>query len=226
MPLPGTGCRRPIVRVSTRGSWVLAPGEGTNRIGLVVLCAAMIIGLGIAYPRFVHSSNLAAVLLTASPYLLAAIGSTYLLIGGNVDLSIGAQWALDGMVVAFVAQTTQNTVAAIVCGLALGMLIGLVNGGLVHSLPISPLIVTLGMTLVYGGFSFVVSQGNPIEGLPNSFIALGQGNVDGIAWPVIISLVVFVLGSLYLLVSVTGLRILLLVVTRRPHDRPVLGPDG
>ena len=66
------------------------------------------VGLGIVYPRFVHSSNLAAVLLTASPYILASIGSTYLLIGGNVDLSIGAQWALDGMVVAFVAQTTQS----------------------------------------------------------------------------------------------------------------------
>ena len=59
----------------------------------------------------------------------------------------------------------------------------------------------------YGGFSFVVSQGNPIEGLPNSFIAIGQGTVDGIGWPVIISLIVFVLGSLYLLVSVSGLRV-------------------
>ena len=54
-----------------RGPWVLAPGEGTNRVGLLVLCVAMVIGLGIAYPRFVHSSNLAAVLLTASPFLLA-----------------------------------------------------------------------------------------------------------------------------------------------------------
>ena len=190
-----------------RRLWVLAPGEGTNRVGLLALCVAMVIGLGIAYPRFVHSSNLAAVLLTASPFLLASIGSTYLLIGGNVDLSIGSQWALDGMVVAYVAQTTQSTIAAIVCGLVLGMVIGLINGSLVSSLPISPLIVTLGMTLVYGGFSFVVSQGNPIEGLPNSFIAIGQGTVDGIGWPVIISLVVFVLGSLYLLVSVTGLRV-------------------
>jgi ribose/xylose/arabinose/galactoside ABC-type transport system permease subunit/ABC-type branched-subunit amino acid transport system ATPase component len=167
----------------------------------------MVIGLGIAYPRFVHSSNLFAVLLTASPYLLASIGSAYLLIGGNVDLSIGAQWALDGMVVAYVAQVTQSPAAAIFTGLGLGVVLGAINGLLVRSLPISPLIVTLGMTLVYGGFSYVVSQGNPIEGLPNAFIVLGQGRVGGIGWPVIISLIVFLLGSLYLLVSVTGLRV-------------------
>ena len=115
-----------------------------------------------------------------------------------------SQWALDGMVVAYVAQTTQNTSCSDRLRLSAWHADRAINGGLVQLLANIAIIVTLGMTLVYGGSRLSSRKGTRSRAYLNSFIALGQGNVDGIAWPVIISLVVFVLGSLYLLVSVTG----------------------
>ena len=77
---------------------------------------------------------------------------------------------------------------------------------LVRKLSISPLIVTLAMLALYGGFAFVVSS-TAVYGFPTGLLELGRGKIFGIQYTVVIAVAVFVIGSFILTRTVTGLRI-------------------
>ncbi|MCB0125226.1 MAG: hypothetical protein KDE58_23390, partial [Caldilineaceae bacterium] len=79
-----------------------------NRLGLGLLCIALILFFGLRYDNFFTIDNAFATLLNISSIAIAAIGSGFLLISGNVDLSIGGQYALTSVVVARTAVLTQN----------------------------------------------------------------------------------------------------------------------
>jgi ribose/xylose/arabinose/galactoside ABC-type transport system permease subunit len=88
------------------------PWDATSRIGLTVLCAALYLGLGFKYPNFLTADNFFITLLSVTSIGVAAIGMTALLISGNVDLSIGGQYAFIGMVTGIVARDWHNTTLA------------------------------------------------------------------------------------------------------------------
>ena len=81
-------------RPSILGGTITAPGEGSKRIGLLVVAVALFVGFGLSYSTFMTISNSEVILLNSSTILIAGLGTMALLISGNVDLSIGAQWAL------------------------------------------------------------------------------------------------------------------------------------
>jgi len=112
-----------VQRVSRLQAWRSRserPWDWTSRIGLVVFCAALYLGLGIKYPNFLTADNFFVTLLSVTSIGVAAIGMTALLISGNVDLSIGGQYAFIGIVTGIVARDSQNTALAILTGLACG----------------------------------------------------------------------------------------------------------
>jgi ribose/xylose/arabinose/galactoside ABC-type transport system permease subunit/ABC-type branched-subunit amino acid transport system ATPase component len=189
------------------GARISAPGEGSKRLGLLMVAVALFLGLGLKYPNFVTVSNSEVILLNSSTILIAGLGTMALLISGNVDLSIGAQWALNAMVVALVARDTHGTILPVVVGLGLGFGTGLTNGLLVRLLKINPLIVTLAMNLIWGGLAFVVSGGFAIYGFSTGFTNIGSASIAGVPLPGIVALVLFALGSFWLISSRTGLRI-------------------
>ncbi len=178
-----------------------------NRLGLALLCLALILFFGVAFDNFLTVSNGFTILLSTSSIAIAAVGEAFLLISGNVDLSIGGQYALISIVSAVVARATQNPALTVVVALALGTLLGLVNGLLVRVLKISPLIVTIGTTAIYRGLAYVVSGGVSVFGFPAGFLALGRTYLGPMPVPVLVALVVFVLGGLVLTRNVVGLRI-------------------
>lgn len=137
---------------------------------------------------------------------IAAIGSGFLLISGNVDLSIGGQYALLSVVAATVAKTTHSPVASVAAPLLLGAALGLANGQLVRLLKISPLIVTIGTAAIFHGLAYVVTGGVSVFGFPEPFIALGRTYLGPVPLPVLISAVVFLVGGFVILRTVAGLR--------------------
>jgi ribose/xylose/arabinose/galactoside ABC-type transport system permease subunit/ABC-type branched-subunit amino acid transport system ATPase component len=178
-----------------------------NRLGLGLLCLALIGFFGIQYDNFFTIDNAFATLLNISSIAIAAIGSGFLLISGNVDLSIGGQYALISVVVARAAVLTQNPLLAVLAGLLFGAFLGLVNGLLVRGLKISPIIVTIGTAAIFRGMAYVVSGGVSIFGFPESFIAIGRTRIGPASVPVLIAAVVFIVGGLVLVRTVIGLRI-------------------
>jgi ribose/xylose/arabinose/galactoside ABC-type transport system permease subunit/ABC-type branched-subunit amino acid transport system ATPase component len=193
-------------KAARRDPIVAVPGEASRRTGLWVVCILLVAFFGTSYDNFATVDNGLAIALNVSSIAIAGIGTAALLTSGNVDLSIGGQYALISVLVAATARDTQSTVAAIAVGLTAGATLGLLNGLLVRRLQISPLIVTLGMMLVYRGLAFVVSDAASIFGFPQSFLSIGQHKLLGFPIPVIIAAVVFTVGSVLLTTTVHGLR--------------------
>lgn len=189
------------------GQAMTAPGEGSKRLGLLLVAIGLFLGFGIAYPHFLTFSNSEVILLNSSTILIAGLGTMALLISGNVDLSIGSQWALIAMIVGRVAHDSQGVVLPVAVGLAVGLGTGLVNGLLVRLLKINPLIVTLAMNLIWGGLAFVISDGYAIYGFSSGFAKIGSASLLGLPAPGLVALLLFAVGGFALVATRAGLRI-------------------
>ncbi|MFN8446667.1 MAG: ABC transporter permease, partial [Caldilineaceae bacterium] len=188
-------------RQSIASAW-----DWRNRLGLGLLCIALILFFGVQYDNFFTIDNGFATLLNISSILIAAVGSGFLLVSGNVDLSIGGQYALIGIVVAQTVVKSQSPLLGVIVGLLCGASLGLVNGLLVRALKISPIIVTIGTSAIFRGMAYVVSGGISVFGFPEPFIAIGRSRIGPAPLPVIIAAIVFVLAGFVLVRTVVGLR--------------------
>ncbi|MEV0568740.1 ATP-binding cassette domain-containing protein [Dactylosporangium sp. NPDC050588] len=192
---------------SGRPTRYLSPGESSRRLGLGLLCVVLVAYFGISYDNFFTVSNGLTILMNVSSIAIAAIGAMFLLVSGNVDLSIGGQYALISVVTALFARDTGNAAIAVVAGLVSGLLLGLINGILVRYMKISPLIVTLGTMAVFKGMAYLVGSGKSVFGFSEAFIFLGRARINTVPLPVIIAAVLFVIGGFWLLRTRTGLRL-------------------
>jgi len=186
---------------------LLAPGDSSRRTGLAVVGAGLLVYFSFHFDNFATPDNFTTTGLNVSAIAIAAIGTMALLVSGNVDLSIGSMYALVAVVTATVVVDTQSVALGIAVALGLGLLLGLVNGLLVLWLKISPLIVTLGMLAIYRGLAFVVGNGVPVYGFPDSFAEIGRTRWLEVPVPVIVAALVFAIGGWVLVATVNGLRL-------------------
>ncbi|HPL28848.1 MAG TPA: ABC transporter permease [Anaerolineae bacterium] len=123
----------------------------------------------------------------------------FVMISGAIDLSIGSQIVFTNIVMAILmARYHVNPALAILCCLAMGTLLGTVNGILSVRLQIHPLIITLGTATIYKGLGYIVADGKNIIGLPESFKVLGQGYLGPVPIPVAIMIVIALIANLIL----------------------------
>lgn len=181
------------------------PGEGSaprrrgvkvfsflSRYGTIVALAIMILIFSIAHPEsFLTVNNFINVLNQSSLTALIAGGLTVALVVGEFDLSIGFMASLACVLVAgLMGRSGLPVVLAIIAVLAVGGLVGGINGALVAKARINAVIATLGIGTVLVGVSYTYSSGAPTVGLPSSFLKLALGKVVGIPNPVIIVAVI------------------------------------
>ena len=164
---------------------------------LVVIIVASVI-MSIASPIFLTPLNILANLLSVSIECIVAIGMTALMVSGGFDMSVGSTVALCGAVAAMAMKAGMAVPLAILLALAVGTLIGIINGLLIAKVGINPFITTLGMMSVIRGLLLVVTRAKNITGLPASFKIIGQGKLFGIQYPIIIALVLLIIGDILL----------------------------
>jgi len=161
---------------------------------LLILCLA----IGLLIPEFLTANNLLNVLRQVSITGMIAVGMTFVIITGGIDISVGAIVALCGVVVALALKAEVGVALSIVAALAAGAAAGLANGVLVTHVRISPFVATLGTMSVFRGLTLITANGQAIWELPKSFIAIGTGYTFGIPNPVIIVLALFLAGHVLL----------------------------
>lgn len=125
---------------------------------------------------FLTFDNFLNVLRRSSVYGIVAIGMTFVIISGGIDLSVGSMLAVCGMVGAWVMATT-GIVAGTITGVAAGLLSGLANGLLITRFRLQPFIVTLGTMSFFRGVALVMKDGQPIN-VPD-YKYLGEGVILG-----------------------------------------------
>jgi ribose transport system permease protein len=169
-------------------------------IPFVVLFVALSIGSG----PFLTAGNLLNILDQQSATLIIGAAGTLVLISGGIDLSVGATYALAGVVSAETAQA-YGVVPGIVVGLLVGIVVGVVNGVVSTLLRINPLIATLAMSFIVSGIASRVSNGNLIV-LTNQpdFAKIAQTSFLGVRTSVWIALVVILILGLLLAWTTSG----------------------
>jgi len=181
-------------------------GGGSRRLGLAVLALMLVVIFQIEAGNFVTYSNLVAILVNTSAILMVSIFLARLLIAGAIDLSLGGVYALSAVGSAMVARASGSALLAVGAALAMGALLGAINGLLVRGLHISPIIVTLGLLAIYRGFALVLTDARSVTGLPEAFLTLGRARPFGVPLPVLVALGAFALGSFVLGRTVSGMR--------------------
>lgn len=126
----------------------------TVTVGLIVLC----IVFGILNPTFASSKNIGNLLRQIAPIILIGIGQSYVLITGNIDLSIGSVVGMSCMISATLMTKGLNPWAAVLVTIFCCLLVGVVNGQLVAKCKLPPFIATLGTMTIARGIAQIVNN--------------------------------------------------------------------
>lgn len=163
---------------------------------LSVLSGLILLSLifGFMSDKFFSVDNLLTVALQSAIIAIIAIGQTYVIITTGIDLSIGSNIALAGIVAAILMTSGVAVPIAVIGGLLSGCLVGLINGLIVVYGNIPPFIVTLGTMSIVRGVSLVITKGIPVTDLPETFTIIGTGSIASIPIPAVI---MFVLVAIF-----------------------------
>lgn len=160
---------------------------------VAMLLILMTITMTFINSTFMTSANIFNILTQISVYGILSCGMTMCIIAGEFDLSIGSVAAFSGMICVSLIKVI-GIVPAILCTILLGAVIGLINGLLVTKLKINSFIVTLAAMTAYFGIALKLNNGSPIQCPNETFSDLGNGDLFGITYPVIIY-VVFIIAT-------------------------------
>ena len=170
-------------------------GSSGSVLGILIALAALCLDLAIASPVFFTASNFLNVFQQIALNFVVAVGMTFVIISGGIDLSVGSNIALSGLLMGILMKNfgVPVIITIIVCILFSG-LIGLINGMLISFLNLPPFIATLGMMSIVRGAAYTVTNGQPIYTFPKGFTAISS-RVGGIPlYSTLILIAVFLLG--------------------------------
>lgn len=168
-------------------------------MAFVIICAV----ISLLSPAFLTAPNIVNVLRQISINAILAIGVTYVILTGGIDLSLGSIVAITGVLAAtFAHPNTHPLVVPLLIGISGGVLIGVFNGLVITRFKVAPFIVTLGMMTIARGGALIISGGRPVSNLTDSFNFIGGGDLFGCPLPILILALVF-LFSHFILRSTT-----------------------
>ncbi|HRW49901.1 MAG: ABC transporter permease [Caldilinea sp.] len=179
-----------------------------NKYGIVIILLAMFIAFSLLSEGFFTTRNIFNIIRQISFMGLIAIGVTMVIITGGIDLGSGSVLALAAVVATSLAQIQTSAtlkypglivpvIVPIGAALAIGALTGVINGSLIAKFKIPPFIATLGMMTVARGFALIYSN-KPLSQLTPEYNFIGQGEIFGVPFPVIILITVAILAHIML----------------------------
>lgn len=162
-----------------------------QRYGLTFSLVLICLGLSILSDRFLTIPNLTNVLRQSTINGIISVGMTLVIFTRGIDLSVGSILGLTAVVTADLMQSGWPVPSAVLAGLALGAILGLISGLLVTQLRIPAFIATLGVMTFCRGLALTYTEGKPVTGLPEGFRFMGNGNIGPIPMPIFIATLVF-----------------------------------
>ena len=178
------------------------------KYGIYLAFFLLIVVLSILSPNFLTVANLTNIVKQVSINGILAIGATYVLLSGGIDLSPGSLVALTGVVAASFSHPGEYPVfVPILAGLAVGALFGAINGFVIAKGKIPPFIVTLGMWTAARGVALVYTDGRPVIDVSDSYRFIGGGYIFGVPILIYFLVIVFVIAYFVLNNTVFGRRV-------------------
>lgn len=158
--------------------------------------------------RFATVDNALTILVAAAPFAMVALGQTFVILTGGIDLSVGSIIAVSAMTASSVVVGHPDRVwLGLLAGVVVGLVVGLINGLLVSWIGVAPFVATLGTMTAGSGIAFAIGNGAPINGLPDSWGSIANTSVFGIKIPVLLMIAGFIVSWLVLRKTAFGLRV-------------------
>jgi len=191
-------------------NWRAAIKTTLQQQGILVAFVLFLLGFSLYSDRFLTVANIMTVVRQVSIIGTIALGVTFVVIGGNLDLSVGSLLSLATVMVVDLHDKVGPALAIIIMFVAV-LAVGAINGTLVGWLRLNSLIVTLGMLSAVQGFTLIYSGGQNVDIVNQNatwFAVFGRGFVFGIAVPIFIFLILAVILQLILQRSGYGRKVL------------------
>lgn len=164
---------------------------------LIFIILFIVIIIGVIQPNFLSLYNIINIIRESSLVGIMAIGMTFVIISGGIDLSVGSVMGLSGIIVAMSMKFWNlNVPLSIFLSLMVGVTSGIIAGFLVSKLKVPAFLVTLSLMGILRGLDLIVSKSTPISTLPESFLFIGRGIVFGIPFPSIVFIVLLLIAFL------------------------------
>jgi len=172
--------------------------EHIQYAGLVLVTLAIAVGFQIVFGNVLTPANLRVLAMNMVFEGIMAIGMTFVIIMGGIDLSVASVFAFAEILVAkLMVEAGLPVLPAVLLTILASMVIGLINGTLIVLLRVHPLIITLGMLLTLRGVNLAITDGSSVSGFSEEFLFLGQGRLLGVDLPIgFFVIAALVLGAL------------------------------
>lgn len=157
-----------------------------NNRGIIIVLLLIGIMLSILSPVFLTTDNLITVLRQISTNMYLALGMTFVMILGGIDLSVGSIVAMCGtLIVGFIVTNGIPMIPAIILGILIGTFLGFVNGIVIAKFQVPAFIITLATMNVARGIAYVYSGGRSTRIVDDSFNRIGTGYIGFLPLPVL-----------------------------------------
>ncbi|HEV7725698.1 MAG: transporter permease [Modestobacter sp.] len=178
----------------------------SNVAPIVAALVVVSVVLSVLSPVFLTPNNLTNIVTQSAVVGIAAVGATFVIVTGGIDLSVGATIALAGLLGAMVGKSVDGWVG-ILAILGVAVLVGAFNGSSVAWLRLAPFIVTLAVMGMTRGLTLQFSQGQSVYDLPAALNWLGSAGVLGIKVSAVVTVVLFALAHFVLSRTTFGHRV-------------------
>ena len=205
------------------GRWLAALAR-QRELSLLIVMVALGAFVFAQAPQFLSASNLSQFSILAAIIAIAAVGQATVVLTHNVDLSVDATMGLVAFSVADLLRThTLALPQAMVYGVGLGVVLGLVNGTIVSVFRVPAIVATLGSMSVYRGFTFLIAGGRQVSlsDLPPEYINLARANAFGVPLFVILAVVIVAIAGVVLQQTRLGRQVY--AVGSNPEAAAILG---
>ncbi|MDP2945111.1 MAG: ABC transporter permease [Atribacterota bacterium] len=182
-----------------------------REFNLFVFILFIIFGVSLRTPSFLYINNFVDILNDTAILSMVAIGQLMIIVTGGIDLSVGSSLALSGMSVALLNQYHPGIpiFMIILISIAIGLLLGSINGLLVSQAKIPPIITTLGTMSIYRGLVFVLCKGTWVSAheMTEVFRVFPRRSFLGISSLIYLSILTVILFLIFLNLTRTGREI-------------------
>ena len=179
-------------------------GSLLRNFALVFIIIAISLVMSFASPAFMTSKNIINIIRQISINGIIAVGMTFVILTGGIDLSVGSVVAITSVLVGSILQAGYSWYVACLVAFAAALLFGAFNGFMIAYVGFQPFIATLATVTMGSGIALAYSDGKPYIISDPSFLKIGQGYIGPIPIPIILLVIVVIVGLIILKTTIFG----------------------
>lgn len=179
-------------------------GSVLRNFALVFIIIAIIVVMSFVSPVFMTSKNIINIIRQISINGIIAVGMTFVILTGGIDLSVGSVVAITSVIVGSMLQGGSNWLVACIVVLLISLVFGAFNGFMIAYVGFQPFIATLATVTMGSGIALAYSDGKPFTISNESFLKIGQGYLGAIPIPIVLLVIVVAIGLIILKTTTFG----------------------